>query len=380
MKKALLLLLLATPVLADDAEVAKGLQNLRTVLAAAQILEFRASTGTAPKFDQAFPDPWGTPYRIDVASGRVVSAGSDGKFDEASWTQNVQFTGYEGDVVFEKGRLVRSNRNWLYSQVTPDSASAKELEELRKAEMAYMAMRTPQMHQIAALQVSAIAMRDLSALAAEHLKTNGNFAKLQAAADPASVLVTEANANPRLLKDAWGTPLRFVVTGEHYRIISAGADRKFDESTWGRAATTDPSEDIVLEDGTFIRTADGRSLLNNASTADMLPLAQPPDPRIERDPKWRRVGGDVKAPVVVERVEPSYPEEYRKMRLGGIVILEVEVSETGEVGGVRLLKSVAPDIDTSAMDAVRRWKFTPATENGRPVPSLFNLTINFKLK
>jgi len=28
---------------------------------------------------------------------------------------------------------------------------------------------------------------------------------------------------------------------------------------------------------------------------------------------------------------------------------------------------------------VRQWKFQPGTMNGKPVPVIFNLTINFKL-
>jgi outer membrane biosynthesis protein TonB len=32
------------------------------------------------------------------------------------------------------------------------------------------------------------------------------------------------------------------------------------------------------------------------------------------------------------------------------------------------------------MEAVRQWKFQPATRDGAPIPVLFNLTVNFKLK
>ena len=322
MKKALLLLLLATPALADDADIAKGFENLRNMLAAGQILEFRAFTGTVPQFDQEFPDPWGTPYRIDVAEGRVVGAGSDRKFDEASGSENAQFAGLEGDVVYQGGKLIRSNRNWLYERVTPGAASAKELDALRSAEMTFMTMRVPQMQQLAAMQVSRFAMRQLSELATKHREQHGDFAKLAAAQDPASTLVSEANANPRILRDAWGTPLRFVITGEHHRVISAGADRKFDEESWSRPASNDPGEDIVLEDGTITRHVDGDALLEAAGKADIAPLAQPPDPKRQNAPAARRVGGEVKAPVVIERVDPVYPEGYRRMRLGGSVIVE----------------------------------------------------------
>ena len=42
-----------------------------------------------------------------------------------------------------------------------------------------------------------------------------------------------------------------------------------------------------------------------------------------------RVGGDVKAPVVISRVEPTYPEVARKARISGIVIVECTINKAG---------------------------------------------------
>jgi TonB family protein len=86
------------------------------------------------------------------------------------------------------------------------------------------------------------------------------------------------------------------------------------------------------------------------------------------------------SPVVTERVEPEYPEGYRRARISGIVILELAISETGETENFAVLKSLGPAIDVAAIDAVKKWKFAPATRDGKPIPVLFNLTINFKLK
>lgn len=49
------------------------------------------------------------------------------------------------------------------------------------------------------------------------------------------------------LRDGWDTPFRYVRTGEHsFRIISAGADRQFDEKSWSaRAETKQLSDDAV---------------------------------------------------------------------------------------------------------------------------------------
>jgi protein TonB len=92
-----------------------------------------------------------------------------------------------------------------------------------------------------------------------------------------------------------------------------------------------------------------------------------------------RVGGDVKAPVVITRVEPTYPEVARKARIAGIVIVECIIDKTGNVTNVQVLKPLPFGLDQAAVDAVKRWKFKPGTLNGQPVDVIFNLTVNFKL-
>ena len=65
-------------------------------------------------------------------------------------------------------------------------------------------------------------------------------------------------------KDAWGTPFKYVVSsdGQHYRFVSAGADRKFDwnaeqfenvsDDFEGRASEN-LNDDIVFQDGLFVQ-------------------------------------------------------------------------------------------------------------------------------
>jgi TonB family protein len=92
-----------------------------------------------------------------------------------------------------------------------------------------------------------------------------------------------------------------------------------------------------------------------------------------------RVGGDVKAPVVVQRVEPIYTEEARKERISGIVIVEVVIDRNGVVQKAYVLKPLPFGLDQAAIDAVKQWRFRPGTLEGVPVDVIFNLTINFKL-
>jgi protein TonB len=92
-----------------------------------------------------------------------------------------------------------------------------------------------------------------------------------------------------------------------------------------------------------------------------------------------RVGGDVKAPTLSSRVEPQYPEAARKARMEGVVILEAIITADGNVEDVRVLKSVNPLLDASAVRAVQQWKYKPATLNGRAVRVYLTVTVTFRL-
>lgn len=93
----------------------------------------------------------------------------------------------------------------------------------------------------------------------------------------------------------------------------------------------------------------------------------------------RRVDDTMKPPKAITRVEPIYPEEAKQNRVFGVVILELLIKEDGTVGDARVLKPLPYGLDQAALDAVRQWRFEPATIDGKPVPVAFNITINFKL-
>lgn len=347
------------PLRADDADVVKGLQNLSVIHRIANVLDLRRTLAHSLPL-QVPLDPWGTPYRISEspAGYRIVSAGSDNKFDDTIALTRQQFTGLEGDVVFEDGKLIRSNRNWLFARIDPSGAGASALKELERAEIDFLMMRVPVMRAL----IGAKATVNVMQMAGAHVQEKHT-------APPAE-----------LANDAWGTPLRVTINEDGtYRIVSAAADRTFDETSWTRAAMADFNEDFIYENGKLTRFVDQNQALQ---TADLTggAISQPPDPSLAGKGRWVRIEPPIQAPVAVSRVEPTYPEDYRRARVSGLVILEVAVSETGAVENAGVIKSVAPGLDMAAVAAVRQWKFTPATRNGKPVASLFNLTINFKLK
>lgn len=94
-----------------------------------------------------------------------------------------------------------------------------------------------------------------------------------------------------------------------------------------------------------------------------------------------RAVGEIRPPRLIKKVNPSYPEEARRNRVEGLVILEARSNEKGEVDGVRILKSSAPVLNEAAMDAVRQWKYEPYyNQEGKPTPIVFTVTVRFKLR
>jgi protein TonB len=93
-----------------------------------------------------------------------------------------------------------------------------------------------------------------------------------------------------------------------------------------------------------------------------------------------RVGGSVKKPELINQIKPVYTELARKARVAGTVIVEAIIDERGNVTNVRVLKGLPMGLDRSAADAVEKWKFKPATLEGRPVKVYYVLTVNFQVQ
>jgi protein TonB len=93
-----------------------------------------------------------------------------------------------------------------------------------------------------------------------------------------------------------------------------------------------------------------------------------------------RVGGDVARPEKISGPPPVYTELARKARLQGMVIVEAIINTQGNVVDARILKGMPMGLDQAALDAVERWKFKPATLEGKPVKVYYTLAVNFKLQ
>lgn len=106
------------------------------------------------------------------------------------------------------------------------------------------------------------------------------------------------------------------------------------------------------------------------------PLPSPPPPQ---KLVAVRIGGEVKAPELIYRVEPVYPDIAVMAGVTGIVILEATINERGEVTNVTVLRS-RKLLDQAAIDAVKQWRYTPLLLNGVPRAFILTVTLNFSIQ
>ncbi len=92
-----------------------------------------------------------------------------------------------------------------------------------------------------------------------------------------------------------------------------------------------------------------------------------------------KVGGDVKEPVEIQRVQPTYPEEARKNRIQGRVVVQAVIDTKGNVQRVEAVESPDPMLTEAALGAVKQWTYKPATKKGKPVKVRLTVTVAFKL-
>ena len=81
----------------------------------------------------------------------------------------------------------------------------------------------------------------------------------------------------------------------------------------------------------------------------------------------------------VNALTPNTRSTRDKAKIKGTVLLAVAINAGGTVDAVKVVCSLEPSLDQNAVDAVRQWKFTPATKDGEPVPVQIEVSVGFRL-
>ncbi|HZU33209.1 MAG TPA: TonB family protein [Candidatus Angelobacter sp.] len=87
----------------------------------------------------------------------------------------------------------------------------------------------------------------------------------------------------------------------------------------------------------------------------------------------------IKPPRALHTPEPEYSRIARKHGIEGNVVLSAIIGVDGLAHDVEIVQSLEPSLDANAIEALKKWKFAPATRNGKPIALRMNLELNFRL-
>jgi len=115
------------------------------------------------------------------------------------------------------------------------------------------------------------------------------------------------------------------------------------------------------------------------------PVPEPPpvasnDDLIDRGGVYTAVPPGGSQPEEVDRVVPRYPAEARRAGVAGAVVIRGIVRRDGTIDEVEIIKDLPHGLGDAARDAVRRWRFRPATYRGEPIDVYYTVTVNFRLR
>jgi protein TonB len=84
-------------------------------------------------------------------------------------------------------------------------------------------------------------------------------------------------------------------------------------------------------------------------------------------------------PKLIEKVNPVYPPDAREAKAEGKIVLEAIIDTDGSVISTKVLRGTEfPSLEQSAIDAVSRWRYKPATDpDGVPVKVDFTVMIEY---
>jgi TonB family protein len=76
----------------------------------------------------------------------------------------------------------------------------------------------------------------------------------------------------------------------------------------------------------------------------------------------------------------QYPDSARKAGIEGKVTLTALIEKDGSVSKVVVVRGAVPMLDSEAVRAFRRAKFTPAMDDGKPVRVWMSQSVSFKMQ
>jgi TonB family protein len=95
-----------------------------------------------------------------------------------------------------------------------------------------------------------------------------------------------------------------------------------------------------------------------------------------------RPGSGIIDPTVIRQVDPVYTPDAAERRIEGEVWVELTVMPDGTPSDVHVIRSLDSKygLDQQAIKAAQQWRFKAGTRNGKPVPVIVSIAIDFSIR
>lgn len=95
-------------------------------------------------------------------------------------------------------------------------------------------------------------------------------------------------------------------------------------------------------------------------------------------PSQNSSSGQVQAPILKKRFQIAYPEQAQIQKRQGQAVAILTIDEKGQVVAVGLESATDPEFAQSAIEALWKYQFSPATHLQQPVLSKIRFVVRFQ--
>jgi TonB family protein len=106
---------------------------------------------------------------------------------------------------------------------------------------------------------------------------------------------------------------------------------------------------------------------------------EPETAKGEADKPTAKIGAGVSPPKPIRVPDPDYTPLALEHKLGGTVLLGVDVNESGRIENINIVTPLGLGLDEAAIAAVKSWTFEPARRGNLPVRVHMTIEVNFHI-
>jgi len=87
----------------------------------------------------------------------------------------------------------------------------------------------------------------------------------------------------------------------------------------------------------------------------------------------------VVVPALIFAPEAEFSDEARRNKYQGVCMVSIIVDTHGNPQNVHVIRALGMGLDERAVEAIRRYRFKPGTKDGKPVPVMITVRVDFNL-